>query len=132
MKGRIVFGIQTGNKDPDKMSKVFDLLADNDHEPDGNGEYTSAILEASPLPESFIICSAFMVEAWTTDFSEAVLFTLLDNNGITWANINLYATPSSTKYKVHFGLVLYIKLRTYFFPSNGHIPASLWTRWQAR
>ena len=107
-----------------QMMKVLDFSADNDHEPDSNGEYTSATLEAGPLPESFIICSAFMVEAWTTDFSEAVLFTLLDNNGITWANINLYATPSSTEYEVHFGLVFYIKLRTYSSPSNGHIPAS--------
>ena len=116
---------------PDKMLKVFYFLADNDHEPDSNGEYTNATLEAGPLPESFIICSAFMVEAWTTDFSEAVLFTLLDNNGIIWANIILYASPSSTKCEVHFGLVFYIK-RVYFSPSNGHIPSSPWTRWQAR
>ena len=67
------------------MSKVLDFLLDNDHEPDSNG----ATLEAGPLPESFTTCSAFMVEAWTTDFSEAVLFTLLDNDGITWAKINL-------------------------------------------
>ena len=60
------------------MSKVVDFLSDNDHEPDSNG----ATLEAGPLPESFITCSAFRAEAWTTEFSEAVLSTLLDNDGI--------------------------------------------------
>ena len=112
MRGKIVFAIQTGNKDwsmvqsPDKMSKVFDFLADNDHESDSNGECTCATLEAGALSESFTICSAFIVEA--TDFSDAVLFTLLDNDGITWAKLNLWATPSYTEYSVHFG-------RVYFF-----------------
>ena len=69
MRGKIVFAIQTGNKDwsmvqsPDKMSKVFDFLADNDHESDSNGECTCATLEAGALSESFTICSAFIVEA---------------------------------------------------------------------
>ena len=109
---KLVFAIQTGNKDwsmvqtPDKMSKVFDFLADNNHESDSNGECTCATLEAGALSESFTICSAFIVEA--TDFSDAVLFTLLNNNGITWAKINLWATPSYTEYSVHFG-------RVYFF-----------------
>ena len=44
------------------MLKVLDFSADNDHEPDSNGEYTSATIEAGPLPESFTICSAFMVD----------------------------------------------------------------------
>ena len=47
MKGRIVVGMQTGNKDPAKMSKVLDFLADNENEPDSTG----ATLEAGPLPE---------------------------------------------------------------------------------
>ena len=33
----------------DKMSKVFDFLAENDHESDSNGEYTGATLEAGSL-----------------------------------------------------------------------------------
>ena len=48
-----LFGSQ-GN--PENMLKVLDFSADNDHEPDSNGEYTSATLEAGPLPESFTIC----------------------------------------------------------------------------
>ena len=57
MRGKLVLGIQTGNKDwsmvqtPDKMSNVFDFLAENDHEPDSNGECTCATLEAGALSD---------------------------------------------------------------------------------
>ena len=54
----------TGNRDrkqrsvgsqgnPEKLLKVLDFSADNDHEPDSNGESTSATLEAGPLPEAY-------------------------------------------------------------------------------
>ena len=43
------------------MMNVLDFSTDNDQWPDSNGEYTSAILEAGPLPRSLTICSAFMV-----------------------------------------------------------------------
>ena len=33
---------------PEKMLKVLDFSADNDHELDSNGEYTGATLEAGP------------------------------------------------------------------------------------
>ena len=52
-----------------KLLKVLDFSTDNDNEPDSNGEYTSATLEAGPIPESFTICSAMMVKAWTIEFS---------------------------------------------------------------
>ena len=51
----------------EKKFKILDFSKDNDHEPD-NGEYTGATLRAGPLPESFTVCSAFMVEAWHTSF----------------------------------------------------------------
>ena len=95
---------------PDKILKVLDFSADNDQEPDSNGEYTSATLEAGPLPESFTICSALMVEAWTTDYSSADMFRLLDNDGDRWGNINLFAAYSYTEYEVWFGPVNFIKL----------------------
>ena len=79
--------MQTGNKDPAKMSKVLDFLTTS---------LTATVQPWKLVLESFTTCSVFMVEAWTTQFSEAVLFTLLDNDGITWAKINLYATPSHT------------------------------------
>ena len=76
------------------MLKVLDFSADNDQEADSNGEYTGATLEAGPLPESFTICSAFMVEAWTTVFVSANMLTLRNINGNVWGRIFLYATPS--------------------------------------
>ena len=90
----------TGNQDrqqrsvgskgnPEKMLKVFDFSADTDHELDSNGEYTGATLEAGPLPESFTICSAFMVEAWDTGMA-LCMFTLLDNYDEPWAVINVF------------------------------------------
>ena len=39
-----------------QMMKVLDFSADSEHGPDINGEFTSATLEAGPLPESFTIC----------------------------------------------------------------------------
>ena len=60
----------TGNRDrqqrsvgsqgnPEKMLKVLDFSADNDHEPDSNGEYTGATLEADDL-------SPFARRLWRT------------------------------------------------------------------
>ena len=79
---------------PQNMLKVFDFSADSDHEPDSNGEYTRTTLEAGPLPESFTVCSAFMVEAWTTLFRSADMFALLNDDGSRWGAINLFAVPS--------------------------------------
>ena len=101
---------------PEKMLKVLDFSADIDHEPDSNGEYTSATLDAGPLPESFTICSAFMVEAWTTEFSSADMFVLLDNDGDQWLRIHLFAAPSYTEYRVHLGPFVFInQTDTVFF-----------------
>ena len=57
--------------------KVLDFFDDSDLEMDSNGEYTSATLEALPVPEAFTICSAVMVQAWTTSFSSGDMFALL-------------------------------------------------------
>ena len=95
----------TGNRDrqqrsvssqgnPEKMLKVFDFSADNDHEPDSNGEYTRATLEPG-LPESFTICSAFMTEAWTTEFTSSNMFTLPDHDGDTWGTEQASQSESS-------------------------------------
>ena len=71
------------------MLKVFDFSADNDQEPDSNGEYTGASLNDGFLPESFTICSAIMVDAWTTEFTSAEMFTLLDDDGDAWGIITV-------------------------------------------
>ena len=82
--------------------KVFDFSY---HEADDNDEdedYTRATLDAGSLPESFTICSSFMLwDYWTNDFKSARLFTLLDKDTIwSWAYIELYAGPSYTEYQL--------------------------------
>ena len=53
------------------------LLSSND----ANGSYTRATLEASPLPLSFTICSALMVEAWTSEYSSADMKMIMNIDG---------------------------------------------------
>ena len=101
MKGKLGFKIQTrpqqrSVRSPAKMSKFLDFLADDDHEPDSN----SATLEAGPLPESFTICPAFMVEAWITEFVSAKMFKILDNRKGSFGSINLVVSPFYTQDKV--------------------------------
>ena len=103
------------------MMKVLDFSADNDHQPDSNGEFTSATLDAGALPESFTICSAFMVEAWI-EFQSAPMFVLPGVDGGNWGQINLFAAKSYTEYDVYLGPVFFVKqTETVFFPLQ-------WTR----
>ena len=60
--------------------KVLDFSADNDGKADSNGEYTSATLVVPNVNESFTICSAYMVDVWTTK-RESRFFTL------TWGGL---------------------------------------------
>ena len=80
--------------------KVFDFSADSNHEPDSNGEYTGATLEAGDLPELFIFCSAFMEDAWTIEFVSAIMFTILQNRKGSWGSINLVVSPYYTQCKL--------------------------------
>ena len=108
-----------------KAMKVLDLSDDNDHELDSNGEYTSATLKAGALPESFTICSAFRVEAWTTRFLNSRMFTMLDDDGNTWGVIELHVRDSYTGYTVNLGptgsVVAQYRIESLFFPLQ-------WTR----
>ena len=102
--------------------KVLDFSADGDQQPDSSGEYTGATLEAGPLPESFTICSAFMVEAWTTEFSLADMFQMLNDDGYMWIKIDFYADKRFTEYEVSVGRVSRtIQTEDLFFPLQ-------WTR----
>ena len=82
------------------LSKVLDFSADNDNEPDSNGDYTGATLEAGPLPESFTICVSIMVDAWTTDITETRFFTILEDGDIIypWGYVILFSAESYTEY----------------------------------
>ena len=105
--------------------KVLDFSTDNDQEPDSNGEYTSATLDGGPLPESFTICSAFMVEAWATQFSFVDLFRLRDKWGDpVWTKVSLFAGPGYTEYDGWLGTngpYFINQTETQFFPLQ-------WTR----
>ena len=96
--------------------KVLDFSEDGDGQPDSNGEYTKATLEAGSLPESFTICSAFMTEAWTTRFTAAEMFSLMWVDGRIWGYVNLFAGKTSTDFEVMLGPVnLLTKLEELFF-----------------
>ena len=99
------------------MMKVLDFSVDYDHEPDSNGEFTSATLDAGALPELFTICSAIMVEAWTTEYTAAEMFILLDPSGDKWGYTNLFAANSYTHYEVSLGpLFFFNTTEAVFFP----------------
>ena len=122
-------GVYCYTTDPDKRwehcsvptcapkMKVLDFSADNDQELDSNGEFTGATLDAGALPESFTVCSAFMVDAWTTEFASPDMFELLDVEGDPWTYINVYAATSYTQYKAYLGRSFFFKqTESVFFP----------------
>ena len=88
---------------PKYTTKVLDFSADNDQNWDNNGDFTSATLNARALPESFTICSAFMVDAWTTEFTSADMITLLDDDGYKYGGIEMYAEKTYTEYYAYLG-----------------------------
>ena len=96
--------------------KVLDFSADTDKKLDSNGEYTHATLNAGPLPESFTICSALMVDSWPT--KSARMFLLYDPVAkVQWGYIYLSAAFSYTQYDVKLGQVFFVKqIETVFFP----------------
>ena len=102
------------------MLKVLDFSADNDQEPDSNGEYTGATLDTGfPLPESFTICSAFMVEAWKTEFTAARMFTLLNDYGDIWGGIIMWEGYKFVEYRVDMyngTISLRGQTKTQYFP----------------
>ena len=102
--------------------KVLDFSAENDNEPDSNGEFTSATLKAGFLPESFTICSAFMVDAWIDKSTFADMITLLDDDGYKYGGIEIYADETYTEYYAYLGPAeIIVTTGTAFFPLQ-------WTR----
>ena len=84
---------------------VIDFSDDIDNEPDSRGEFTMASLTKPDMPRDFTICAAFMVKAWTADFSVADLFELMDDDGDRWAYLFLYAGETYTEFTVMMGKV---------------------------
>ena len=87
---------------------IFDFSDDIDNEPDSRGEYTMASLSKPDMPRDFTICTAFKVEAWTTDFTAARLFQLTDDGGDRWAFVSLYAADTYTEFTVKLGGVFFL------------------------
>jgi hypothetical protein len=90
---------------PEKTIKVLDFSLDNDHEMDSEWEYTHASLRNPMLnlPPAFTICSAFMVEAWTTEFQKAFMFQLNGVNGVSWGYVRLWAAETYTQFYIGIG-----------------------------
>ena len=116
---------RSAQKTPDEpLLKVLTFADDIDNKADSKGEFTSATLERENLPDSFTICLAFMVDAWTTDFAAGRLFHMLGDDGIKrWGFVELNADPMSfTEYKMRLGYAQFVaESPTLFFPLQ-------WTR----
>ena len=117
---------RTRDRQPRSVStvKVLDFFDDSDLEMDSNGEYTSATLEAGPVPEAFTICSALMIQARTT-VGGAVMFQLLqeiDNSTypypFTWLGLEFFVWGENLQYEVDLNGRSYIpaKETPTFFP----------------
>ena len=109
---------RTQDRQPRSVStlKVLDFSADFDGQSDDNDEYTGATLEAGPLPESFTVCSAIMVEAWT-GARLVPMVQLLNNDGYVWLRSNLRPRRSQTNYEARVGGTFYdTKTEDVFFP----------------
>jgi hypothetical protein len=107
--------------------KVLDFSVDSDGEKDRKGDFTHAFMDLDPLgklPQAFTICSAVMVDAWTTDFSSATLFQLRETRTRkVWYDLNLTAMVNYTQYDIRIGLNS--------FPANHTAPMMFplqWTR----
>ena len=110
------------NTQDEPLLKVLSFADDIDNKADSNGEFTSATLKKANLPESFTICWAFMVDAWTTDFVSVDVFYILKEDGSQWGYVHFYAAPTYTNYEVHLGPSEFaFQTESVFFPLQ-------WTR----
>ena len=118
-KPRKVFHTTRKYRQPKSVGtfKAIDLSEESDQEEDENGEYTSAFIKKEDLPNSFTICSAFSVDAWTTEFSQSAMFALLSEDSHYWAFFELYASDKHTEYWAKVGeVMLNVKDDIKFFP----------------
>ena len=90
---------------------VITFSDDNDNLPDSSGEYTGASLTKSDMPKDFTICSAYMVKAWTTDWTSVDLFRINREDGYQWAKVQMSATDTNTEFVVYLGLVSFVAHR---------------------
>ena len=84
---------------------MITFSADNNGLPDSSGEYTGASLTKPDMPRDFTICAAYMVQAWTTVYSSANLFTLYGGFDNWWGRVKLFAARKYTEVEVNLGKV---------------------------
>ena len=63
---------------------MISFADDSDGLADSEGDNTGAFLTKPNMPKDFTVCAAYMVEAWTTAFTQANLFYLDNENGDIW------------------------------------------------
>lgn len=80
---------------------ALDFSLDSDGVPDKNNRSTHAFLQKENLPPSFTICTAFKVQAWT-EYVNARLFILQEDNGVGWLAADIYALTSYTEFSFRF------------------------------
>ena len=86
-----------------EVINVLDFSEDIDQEPDSNGSFSHASLTRDTMPLSFTICTAFLVEAWTTEFSVATLLHFNGRDGSRWGLLSLTTDAAYTQYGIKFG-----------------------------
>ena len=95
---------------------MINFSDDNDQEPDSEGEFTGASLTKPNMPKDFTICSAFMVEAWTTEFTASYLFAISYDPPYAqqhWGYVSISPTThDQSKVEVRFNKV-YVSLTYY-------------------
>ena len=82
---------------------LINFSHDIDNKPDSHGDFTMASLTKTEMPRDFTVCFAFIVEAWTTEFSSADLFQLMDDNSTQWGFFSLFASETYTEFEVGLG-----------------------------
>ena len=81
----------------------FSLAFGRDMDFGQKGNWSGATLEKADLPPSFTICAAYSAEAWTTEFTQAHVWELMDDNGLFWGYMSLYISNDATSYEVWLG-----------------------------
>ena len=109
-------------KDP---LRVLSFAEDNDERKDENGEYTSASLEKTKLPDFFTVCLAFKFEVWSLNSNrpDIRILTMLKDNKDTpvteWGYMTLFALSNYTKIDAKLGpAMLSAEINAVVFPQQ--------------
>ena len=127
-----IFGTGVQDRQPRSVStlKVLDFSDDNDQKRDSNDSVTGASLKVGSLPESFTVCTALMVEAWTNNMGVSRIFDLIGtppfpNPPVSVLTFQLLASYGYTEYSV--GLLPERNRLTYINQTTGFFLPLRWT-----